>query len=91
MIHSDHESLKHIKDQGKLNCRHGKRIEFIESFLYVIKYKPRMGNVIIHALSRRYALLSNLRSKFLGFKHIKEMYTDDKDISSVYHACEHYC
>ena len=39
VIHSDHESLKHLKGQGKLNRRHAKWVEFIETFPYVIKYK----------------------------------------------------
>ena len=37
VIHSDHESLKHIRSQAKLNKRHAKWVEFIESFPYVIK------------------------------------------------------
>jgi hypothetical protein len=36
VIHSDHESLKHIHSQGKLNCRHAKWVEFIESFLMLL-------------------------------------------------------
>ena len=39
MIHSDHESLKHLKGQCKLNRKHAKLVEFIETFPYVIKYK----------------------------------------------------
>jgi len=39
VIHSDHESLKHLKGQGKLNRRQAKWVEFIETFPYVIKYK----------------------------------------------------
>ena len=39
VIHSDHESLKHIRSQAKLNKRHAKWVEFIESFPYVIKHK----------------------------------------------------
>jgi hypothetical protein len=31
VIHSDHESLKHIRSQGKLNRRHAKWVEFNES------------------------------------------------------------
>jgi hypothetical protein len=38
VIHSDHKSLKHLKGQGKLNRRHAKWVEFIETFPYVIKY-----------------------------------------------------
>jgi hypothetical protein len=58
VIHSDHESLKHIRSQAKLNCRHAKLVEFIESFPYVIKHKKGKENVIADALSRCYIMLS---------------------------------
>ena len=38
IIHTDHETLKYLKGQTKLNKRHAKWSEFIESFPYVIKY-----------------------------------------------------
>ena len=37
VIHSDHESLKHLKGQIKLNKRHAKWSEFIKSFPYTGK------------------------------------------------------
>jgi hypothetical protein len=36
VIHSNHESLKHLKGQGKLSRKHAKWVEFIETFSYVI-------------------------------------------------------
>ena len=39
VIHTDHESLKHLKGQGKLNNRHARWMEYIETFPYVIRYK----------------------------------------------------
>ena len=36
VIHTDHESLKHLKGQGKLNRKHAKWVEFIETFPYQI-------------------------------------------------------
>ncbi|XP_031106244.1 uncharacterized protein LOC116010889 [Ipomoea triloba] len=39
VLHTDHEALKHLKGQGKLNKRHAKWLEFIEGFPYTIKYK----------------------------------------------------
>ncbi|KAE8662751.1 Tropinone reductase-like protein [Hibiscus syriacus] len=39
VIHTDHEALKHIKGQHKLNKHHAKWVEFLESFPYVIHYK----------------------------------------------------
>lgn len=87
MIHTDHQSLKNIKGQKKLNKRHAKWIEFIETFPYVIKYKQGKENVVADALSRRYALLSILDSKLLGFDYIKELYDVDSDFGEIYQAC----
>ncbi|KAL9387847.1 hypothetical protein Peur_020971 [Populus x canadensis] len=32
VIHSDHESLKHLKGQGKLNRRHAKWVDLLKPF-----------------------------------------------------------
>ena len=85
---SDHESLKHLKGQGKLSRIYAKWVEFIETFSYVIKYKQGKENIVADALSRRYVLLSTLDARFLGFQHIKELYKDDSDFANVYNACE---
>jgi hypothetical protein len=71
VIHSDHESLKYLKGQGKLNKRHAKWVEFLEQFPYVIKHKKGKANVVADALSRRYVLLSTLETKIFGLEHIK--------------------
>jgi hypothetical protein len=88
VIHSNHESLKHLKEQGKLSRRHTKWVEFIETFPYVIKYKHGKENIVADALSRKYVLFSTLDARFLGFEHIKELYKDDSDFANVYDACE---
>uniref|UniRef100_A0A7N2M5G4 Reverse transcriptase n=1 Tax=Quercus lobata TaxID=97700 RepID=A0A7N2M5G4_QUELO len=88
VIHTDHESLKHLKGQHKLNKRHARWVEFIETFPYVIRYKQGKENVVTDALSRRYALLSTLDAKLLGFEHIKELYAEDHEFCEEYRACE---
>ena len=88
VIHTDHESLKHLKGQGKLSRRHARWVEFIEMFPYVIQYKQGKENVVADALSQRYALVSTLSAKLLGFEHIKELYLQDVDFGAVYNACE---
>jgi hypothetical protein len=65
VIHTDHESLKHLKGQHKLNKWHARWVEFIETFPYVIRYKQGKENVVSDALSRRCALLSTLDAKLL--------------------------
>ncbi|XP_062103764.1 uncharacterized protein LOC133814872 [Humulus lupulus] len=54
VIRTDHESLKHLKGQHKLNKRHARWVEFIETFPYVIRYKQGKENVVADALSRRH-------------------------------------
>ena len=88
VIHTNHESLKHLKGQGKLHKRHAKWVEFIEPFPYVIKYKQGKENVVADALSRSYALISTLNAKLLGFEYIKELYANDPDFANVFNACE---
>jgi hypothetical protein len=88
MIFLDHESLKYLKGQVKLNWRHVKWVDIIEMFLYVIKYKQDMENIVVDALSQRYILLSTVNVKFLGFKYMKELYTNDSDFTNVYVAYE---
>jgi len=87
VIHSDHESIKYLKGQSKLNKRHAKWVEFIEQFPYVIKHKQGKTNVVADALSRRYTLLNVLDVQYLGFDHIEEIYKDDLDFSLIYQEC----
>ena len=88
VIHTKHESLKHLKGQGKLNKRHARWMEFIETFPYVIQYKQGKENVVAYALSRRYVLLTSKSAKMLGFEYVKDMYANDADFSNVYMACD---
>ncbi|XP_040955920.1 uncharacterized protein [Gossypium hirsutum] len=88
VIHSDHEALKHIKGQHKLNKRHAKWVEYLESFPYVIKYKKGKENIVVDALLRRYTLLSYLESKLLGFALLKDLYATGDDFGEMFVACE---
>ncbi|PKI72079.1 hypothetical protein CRG98_007536 [Punica granatum] len=73
--------------QHKRNKRHARWVEFIKTFPYVIWYKQGKENVVADTLSRRYALLSTLDAKLLGFEHIK-IYADDHEFCEEYRACE---
>jgi hypothetical protein len=79
VIHSDHEVLKYLKSQGKLNHRHAKWIEFIETFPYVVKHKHGKDNIVAYALSRRCGLVTQLDTKVLGLESIKTLYANDSD------------
>jgi hypothetical protein len=88
IIHSDHESLKHIRSQTILNRRHAKWVEFIESFPYLIKHKKGKENIIADVLSRRYTLLNQLDYKISGLESIKDQYVNDADFKDVLLHCK---
>ncbi|XP_074278627.1 uncharacterized protein LOC141602223 [Silene latifolia] len=81
VLHSDHEALKHIHGQHKLNQRHAKWVEFLQSFTFSSKYKTGVSNVVADALSRRHTLLIELDARMLGFEHIKELYKSDPEFA----------
>ena len=89
VIHSDHESLKYIRGQCKLNKRHAKGVEFLKKFLYVIKYKKGKTNVVGDALSSKHTLFSSLGAQILGFDNIRELYVSDEYFSPIYASCGH--
>nr|AAX96591.1 retrotransposon protein, putative, Ty3-gypsy sub-class [Oryza sativa Japonica Group]ABA93201.1 retrotransposon protein, putative, Ty3-gypsy subclass [Oryza sativa Japonica Group] len=72
--------------QGKLNRRHAKWVEFIESFPYVIKHKKGKENIIADALSRRYTLLTQLDYKIFSLETIKDQYAHDADFNDEAHG-----
>jgi len=64
-------------------------MEFLEQFPYVIKYKKGSTNIVVDALSRRHVLFSKLGAQILEFDHIRELYQEDQEISSIYAQCQH--
>ncbi|KAL1204567.1 RNA-directed DNA polymerase-like protein [Cardamine amara subsp. amara] len=84
VIHTDHETLKHLRGQTTLKRRHAKWLEFVETFPYIIKYKKGKENIVADALSRRYALITTMEAKVMGFEHIKGLYETDPDFQEVY-------
>ena len=63
-------------------------MEFVETFPYVILYNQGKENIFVVAFSWRYALVSTLDVKLLGFEHIKKLYPLDQDFSKEYVCCE---
>lgn len=84
VIHTDHETLKHLRGQTTLKKRHARWLEFIETFPYVIKYKKGKENIVADALSRRHALITTMEAKIMGFEHIKRIYEEDPDFQDIY-------
>ena len=87
ILHSDHESLKHISGQSRLSAKHARWVEFMQSFNFLAKYKTGKTNIVTDALSRRAHRLAILDANVLGFEMIKEQYQTDPDFSTIYQQC----
>jgi hypothetical protein len=87
VIHLDHEALKYLKGQAKLNYRHAKWFEFIETFPCIVKYKKGKDNIVADALSCKNILLNQLEVKVLGLESIKELYSTNHEFSEPYDKC----
>jgi hypothetical protein len=87
LLHSDHEALKYLNSQQKLNNRHASWVEFLQPYSFSIKHKSRKLNQVADALSRRHSLLSTMEVLVLGLEMLKELYKNDPDFGNVWENC----
>jgi hypothetical protein len=57
--------------------------------MYVVKHKKGKENVITDAVSRRYALLTQLDYKIFGLETIKDQYVHDADFKDMLLHCKY--
>ena len=83
-LFSDHESLKYINSQKKLNYRHGKWVSFLQEYTFVLKHKARVENRAADALSRVVYILTSLAIQVTGFDQLIKEYSSCKDFNIIY-------
>ena len=71
---TDHQALQYLNSQGKLNQRHMRCVEFLQSYTFVLKHRSGKSNRLVDALSRRRNLLTKMRVEVLGFNELKNLY-----------------
>lgn len=72
--------------QHKLNHKHPKWVEYLQSFTFVLKHINGQADKVATALSRRVLLLQESMIQVLGFEHPKNLYQTDADSKEVYEA-----
>ena len=58
VLYTNHQALQYLNSQGKLNQRHLKWVEFLQSYTFVLKHRSGKSNRVADALSRRHLLLT---------------------------------
>jgi hypothetical protein len=88
ILYSDNHALQFVTQQGKLNQKHVKWVEYMQNFTFVIKHISGTANKVDDALSRKCLLLQEFTVKTLGFDDLRDMYRDDQDFKEAYEAAE---
>ena len=84
VLYSDHEALRFLNSQKKLNSRHGSWVEFLQPYPYVIKHKEGVENKVADALSHQASILTATSSEVTGFDRIKNDYDSCPNFGEVY-------
>ncbi|KAI3526019.1 hypothetical protein L1887_05170 [Cichorium endivia] len=83
VLFTDHDSLRHIRNQDKVSHKHGRWMNFLEKFTFVVKHKSGTSNRVADALSRRSNLLVSMRLGVPGLDVLMEQLTVDPYFSVV--------
>jgi len=65
--------------QLKLNNKHVKWVELLQSFTFVMKHASGQENKVANASSRRSLIMQECHVWILGFDYLKDLYEDDVD------------
>eukprot|EP01018_Ginkgo_biloba_P024721 Gb_03958 [translate_table: standard] len=79
VVFTDHQALKFINSQTKLNVRHAKWVETLQSFTFTLRHKLGKANQVADALSRQTAMLTTMSVEVPDFTSMKDQYETDKD------------
>ncbi|KAD4982013.1 hypothetical protein E3N88_18684 [Mikania micrantha] len=90
ILHSDHEAVKYIQGQHKLQPRHAKWVEFLQMFNISIRHKSSKLNKGVDALSRKYLVFQTISHKILGFDLLKQGYVEDPNFGTIFDHCQYH-
>eukprot|EP00253_Pinus_taeda_P035898 PITA_35898 len=84
----DNFALQYVMQQHKLNHKHTKWVEYLQSFNFILKHISGQENKVTNALSRKALLLQESTVQVLGFEHLQDLYQTDTDFKEAYEACK---
>ena len=84
MQDSDHEALKYLNSQRKLNKRHAKWSTFLQEYTFNLRHKAEVTNQVADALSRHSSLHLTVMQTVVSFDSLKDQYTSDPYFSPIW-------
>jgi hypothetical protein len=84
VLFTDHDSLRHINSQKKLNAKHARWFDYLQQFTFVLKHKAGVENRVADALSRKSLVINSLSVNVPCFTGLPEAYKIDPDFGGLY-------
>jgi len=84
VLYSDLEALRYLNSQKRLYARHGKWVEFLQDYTFVLKHKAGVENKVVDAPSRRIMILITMSAEVIGFERLREEYHSCPDFEKIY-------
>ena len=86
VLYFNNHALQYIMQQPKLNRKHAKWVEYLQSFTFVIKHIRGQANKVANALSRRNLVVQEGKIQVLVFESMKELYDQDSNFQEAFEA-----
>jgi len=67
-MYSDHEAMKYLNSQKRLNARHSKWVKFLQDYTFIFKHKAWVENKVTDALSQCVMILVVMNAEVTGFE-----------------------
>ena len=87
-LYSDHDALRFLHSQRKLNARHARWTEILQEYTFSLRHKPGRDNKVADALSRRQHNLQISQAAITGFDRLPLLYHDCPDFREIWQATQ---
>lgn len=88
ILFSDHEALKYLGSQKKHNSQHAKWVEYLQEYIFVIKHKSSLENIVTYALSRKVFILHTMSLQVTRFDKLREDYESCPEFGTIFHSLQ---
>lgn len=68
VLYTDHQALRYLSTQSKLNQWHMKWVEFLQGYMFMLRHRSGKSNKVADALSKRVALLNTTTIQAIGIE-----------------------
>ena len=84
LLFSDHQDLRYLNSQKKLNAPYANWVEFLNEYSFVINHCAGIENKAANALSRLTITLHHMSAHVIGFDRLKDEYYACPDFGIIY-------